>query len=150
VLKLIEIVRPDLAFFGQKDYQQQLLLRSMVMDLHVPVELVSVPTVREPDGLALSSRNQYLSPAERQAATVLHRALERARMAASAGQRDANAIRQIVLKTIESERLARLNYAEIADALTLQPLDDLEPGCMAVALLAVWVGTTRLIDNMLL
>ena len=87
VLKLFEIVRPDLAVFGQKDYQQQLLIRRMVEDLHVPVEIVTAPTVREPDGLALSSRNRYLNPHERQAAAVLYRALERAKQAVAGGER---------------------------------------------------------------
>ena len=96
VLALFEIVRPDLAIFGQKDYQQQLLIRRMVEDLHVPVEIVTEPTVREPDGLAMSSRNRYLSPEERQAATVLYRGLQRAREAVAGGESDANRVRQIL------------------------------------------------------
>ena len=147
VLKLFEIVRPDLAVFGQKDYQQQLLIRRMVEDLHVPVEIVTVPTVREPDGLALSSRNRYLNPSERRAAAVLSRALERARQIVAGGERDANRVRQILHKTLESERSAGLDYAEVADAETLEPLDDLDPTRRAVALLAAWFGSTRLIDN---
>jgi pantoate--beta-alanine ligase len=150
VLKLFEIVRPDLAVFGQKDYQQQLLIRRMVEDLHLPVAINSVPTVREPDGLALSSRNRYLSPAERDAATALYRALERAQQAVTRGEREGNRVRQILRQTIESEALARLDYIEVASADTLEPLDDLAPPRPAVALLAAWVGSTRLIDNMLL
>jgi pantoate--beta-alanine ligase len=150
VLKLFEIVRPDVAVFGQKDYQQQLLIRRMVEDLHLPVEIDTVPTVREPDGLALSSRNRYLTPPERQAATVLDRALERARQAVARGERHGNRVRQLLRQTIESEALARIDYVEVADADTLEPLDILVPHRRAVALLAAWVGSTRLIDNSLL
>jgi pantoate--beta-alanine ligase len=147
VLKLFEIVRPDLAIFGQKDYQQQLLIRRMVEDLHVPVEVLTKPTVREPDGLALSSRNRYLNPLERQAATVLYRALKRASQAVAGGERRGDRVRQILRETIESEELARIDYAEVANADTLAPLDDLDPGRRAVALVAARVGTTRLLDN---
>jgi pantoate--beta-alanine ligase len=150
VLKLFEIVRPDLAVFGQKDYQQQVLIRRMVADLHVPVAIVTVPTVREPDGLALSSRNRYLSPDQRRAATVLARALERAGQAVAQGERAGNRVRQILRETVESEPLATLDYADVADAATLEPLDELHPQRPAVALLAARVGSTRLIDNRLL
>ena len=98
VLKLFELVRPDVAFFGQKDYQQQLVIRRMVEDLHVPVELKIAPTVREADGLALSSRNRYLSPQERQAAPVLYRALERASAAVAAGERHADEFDRFFVK----------------------------------------------------
>jgi len=150
VLKLFEIVRPDLAVFGQKDYQQQLLVRAMVEDLHVPVEVVTVATVREPDGLALSSRNRYLSPADRRAAVVIHRALRQARDAVAGGERDANRVRQLLRDTIELEPSARLDYAEVADAGTLGPLDELAPTRPAIALVAARFGSTRLIDNMVL
>jgi pantoate--beta-alanine ligase len=150
VLKLFEIVRPDVAVFGQKDYQQQLLIRRMVADLHVPVRIVTEPTVREPDGLALSSRNRYLSPPDRQAALVLHHALTRARRAVLGGEPSANRVRQILRETIESNESVRLDYAEVADADTLEPLDQLGPGSRAVALVAARVGSTRLIDNILL
>jgi len=150
VLKLFEIVRPDLAVFGQKDYQQQLLIRRMVEDLHLPIAILTMPTVRERDGLALSSRNRYLSPAERRAATVLPLALERAEQAVAGGERDGNRVRQILSQTLELETLAKLDYAEIADADTLEPLEELAPQRRAVALLAAWVGSTRLIDNRLL
>ncbi|HZW32583.1 MAG TPA: pantoate--beta-alanine ligase [Isosphaeraceae bacterium] len=150
VLKLFAIVGPDRAYFGQKDYQQQVLIRRMVADLHVPVAITTVPTVREPDGLALSSRNRYLNPAQRRAATVLARALERAGQAVVQGERIGNRVRQILRETIESEPLARLDYAEVADAETLAPLDELGPQRPAVALVAAWVGSTRLIDNRLL
>jgi pantoate--beta-alanine ligase len=147
VLKLFEIVRPDLAVFGQKDFQQQLLIRRMVADLHLPVRIVTEPTVREPDGLAMSSRNRYLAPAERRAATTLHAALKRAREAVRGGEASANRVRQILRETIESNELARLDYAEIADAESLEPLDRIGPGSRAVALVAARVGSTRLIDN---
>ena len=150
VLKLFEIVQPDLAIFGQKDYQQQLLLRRMVQDLHVPVEVHTHPTIREPDGLALSSRNRYLKPQERQAATVLYRALQQAIRAVAGGERRGDRVRQILRQTIESEERVRIDYAEVADADTLARLDDFEPGRRAVALVAARVGTTRLIDNAIL
>lgn len=150
VFKLLEIVRPDLAVFGQKDYQQQLLVRRMVEDLHVSVQLVVVPTVREPDGLALSSRNRYLGPKERQAAAVLYRALERAKHAVLRGERRADQVRQILRETIELEPLAQLDYAEVAEVDTLAPLGNLDNKGRAVALLAARLGTTRLIDNTLL
>jgi len=150
VLKLFDIVRPDLAYFGQKDYQQQLLIRRMVEDLHVPVELRISPTFRDQDGLALSSRNRYLNPPERRAAAVLYRGLERAKHAVAGGQRQADPIRQILRETIESETLVKVEYAEVADAETLEPLGDLGKGRRAVALLAARVGTTRLIDNTML
>jgi pantoate--beta-alanine ligase len=147
VLALFEIVRPDLAVFGQKDFQQQLIIRRMVQDLHVPVEILTEPTVREPDGLAMSSRNSYLSAEERRAATVLSRALRRGREAVAAGVRDADRVRQILDLTISLEQSARLEYAEVADAETLEPLSTIDPGRPAVALVAARVGPTRLIDN---
>jgi pantoate--beta-alanine ligase len=150
VLALFEIVRPDLAVFGQKDYQQQLLIRHMIEDLHVPVELVVVPTVREQDGLAMSSRNRYLDPAQRKAAAVLFRALRHARGSVVAGERDANRVRQILDKTISLESTVKLDYAEVADADSLESLVVIEPERRAVALVAARVGATRLIDNLLL
>jgi pantoate--beta-alanine ligase len=150
VLKLLELVRPDVAYFGQKDFQQQLVIRRMVQDLHLPVEIDTCPTIREADGLAMSSRNRYLKPAERQAARVLFRALENAQAAVTAGVRQAGRVRQILRETIESEPLARLDYAEVAGTETLDPLQNLETGGCAVALLAARVGSTRLIDNRLL
>jgi pantoate--beta-alanine ligase len=150
VLKLFEFVRPDLAIFGQKDFQQQAVIRRMVEDLHVPVELAVVPTVRGPDGLALSSRNRFLNPEERQAANVLFRALSRAMQAVAAGERQAESVRQILRETLESEPLVKLDYAEVADAETLEPLGNLSKERAAVALLAARIGTTRLIDNALL
>ena len=150
VLKLFTIVQPDVAHFGAKDYQQQLVIRRMVEDLNVHVAVRVVPTVREADGLAMSSRNRYLSPEQRAAATVLSRALSSARDAVHAGLRQGDRVRQILRETIECERLANLDYAEVADADTLEPLGDWEPGRRVVALLAVRVGSTRLIDNLVL
>lgn len=150
VLKLFEIVQPDVAFFGEKDFQQLLVIRRMVEDLTVPVEIRSVATVREPDGLALSSRNRYLSADQRRAAIVLSRALRSARDAVSGGERNGDRIRQILRETVEYEQLARLDYAEVADAASLEPLAELEAGRRAVALLAVRIGGTRLIDNAIL
>jgi pantoate--beta-alanine ligase len=150
VLGLFQIVQPDLAVFGQKDYQQQLLIRTMVRDLHVPVEVVTIPTIREADGLAMSSRNRYLDADERRAAAVLHRALQEARTAVAEGERDVNRVRQILDRAISLEVLAALDYAEVVDAGTLERVNVIEPGCPVVALLAVRVGTTRLIDNMIL
>jgi pantoate--beta-alanine ligase len=148
VLAFFEIVRPDLAVFGQKDYQQQLLIRRMVEDLHVAVEVITEPTVREPDGLALSSRNRYLNHEERTSALVLFRALKLAHEAVARGECDADRVRQILAQTISLERMARLDYAEVADADSLDPLARISPTRPAVALVAARVGATRLIDNM--
>jgi pantoate--beta-alanine ligase len=150
VLKLFEIVRPDLACFGQKDYQQQLVIKRMVEDLHLAVEIDTCPTIREGDGLAMSSRNRYLNSAERQAAGVLFRALADARHAVRRGEQSASRVRQILRKTVQSEPLATLDYAHVACAETLEPVQSLDQASRAVALLAVRIGTTRLIDNMLL
>jgi pantoate--beta-alanine ligase len=150
VLALFEIVRPDLAVFGQKDYQQARVIARMVEDLHLPIRLVTVATVREPDGLALSSRNRYLNPEERKAAPVLHRALEQARALVAGGERSAERVRQAVSRSISSEPLARLDYVAVADAASLDPLESIEPGRAAVVLAAVWIGSTRLIDNVVL
>ncbi len=150
VLKLFEIVRPDLAVFGQKDYQQQLVIRRMVDDLHVPVRIVTEPTVREPDGLAMSSRNRYLDPDQRQTARALFRALTEARRAVAGGETSADRVRQILRETLESTEGVRLDYAEIADGETLEPIDRLGDGIRGVALVAARVGSTRLIDNLAL
>jgi pantoate--beta-alanine ligase len=136
VAKLFALAGPCRAYFGEKDYQQLLVVRRLAADLSFPVEVVGCPTVREPDGLALSSRNAYLSPEERQAATVLHRALA---VGAAGGSRDDMAA------VVAAGPLARLDYVEIADADTLAPLDRAVPG--ARLLIAAWVGRTRLIDN---
>jgi pantoate--beta-alanine ligase len=150
VLKLLGITQPDIAFFGQKDYQQQLIIRRMVADLDVPVTIRTVPTEREGDGLAMSSRNRYLGEDDRRAAVVLFQALERARAMVLAGEVDANRVRQELTRTIESERLARLDYAEVADAETLEPIAEILSEASVVGLLAVRFGATRLIDNAIL
>lgn len=147
VLALFEIIRPDVAIFGQKDFQQQALLRRMVEDLHVPVEIVTHPTVRDPDGLALSSRNAYLDPDQRRGSLALSRALEDARTAVAGGETDADRVRQILRSPIESEKEAILDYAEVVDADSLAPVERIEPGRPAIALLAARFGKTRLIDN---
>jgi pantoate--beta-alanine ligase len=150
VLKLLAIIAPDVAYFGEKDFQQLLVIRRMVEDLNVPVEVRAVATVRAPDGLALSSRNRYLDPAQRQAATVLSRALRQARELVDRGELDAGRVRQVLRETVESESGVALDYAEVADAETLEPLERLTVGRRAVALLAARVGPARLIDNRIL
>jgi pantoate--beta-alanine ligase len=122
----------------------------MVDELNVPVTIHAVPIVREPDGLAMSSRNRLLSAEERNAATVLSRALRLAAAAVAGGERDAERIRQILHDCIKSESLARFDYGEVADPTTLEPLSELKPGRQAVALLAVRIGAVRLIDNAVL
>jgi pantoate--beta-alanine ligase len=150
VLKLFAIVAPDVAYFGEKDFQQLLVIRRVAEDLNVPVEVREVATVRAPDGLALSSRNRYLDPAQRQAATVLWRALRQARELVDRGEVDAGRVRQVLRKTVESEAGVALDYAEVADAETLEPLEWLTASRRAVALLAARVGPARLIDNRIL
>jgi pantoate--beta-alanine ligase len=145
VLGLLNLVRPDLAVFGKKDAQQLAVIRHIVRDLHVPVDVVAAETVRETDGLALSSRNAYLSPEERQAAGVLYRALTAAAQAIEAGERRGDEIRKILREVLESEPLARIEYAEAVDGGTFQPLDVLQ-GNVTLPL-AVRIGGTRLIDN---
>ena len=148
VAKLFHLVQPHRAYFGQKDYQQALIVRRMVADLHFDLEVVVCPTVREPDGLAMSSRNRYLNPEERRAATVLFRALERARILYEQGERSARALERAMAHVVQQEPLARLQYAEVRDAATLAALDTVSRP--AVALLAAHVGRARLIDNGLL
>ncbi len=145
VLKLFNIVRPDRAYFGEKDIQQLAVIRRMVSDLNLPVGVVGVPTVREPDGLALSSRNKYLSPAERQAAPALHRALREAVARIRSGERDAAVIRQAAVAVLGESPLIRPEYFEIVDPEDLQP-DWTIAGPVRVAA-AIWIGSTRLIDN---
>ncbi len=148
VLKLFQIAPADRAYFGQKDYQQFVVVRRMVADLNIPIELVVCPTVREADGLAMSSRNQYLSDEERRRATVLSQSLRIARQMFIAGERSARALRDIIRKTIESQAGVALDYAAVVDADTLAELTMIKTS--AVALVAARVGNTRLIDNELL
>lgn len=148
VAKLFNIVQPTRAYFGQKDAQQAVVIKRMVTDLDMSLEVVIVPTVRERDGLAMSSRNVYLSPKERQAATVLFKALMLARQLRKAGEKDAEKIRRQMTALIREEPLAQIDYVSIADAETLEELDLVDHP--AVASLAVKIGKTRLIDNILL
>jgi pantoate--beta-alanine ligase len=149
VTKLFNAVQPDRAYFGQKDAQQAVVIRRMTLDLNIPVELVICPIVREPDGLALSSRNTYLNPVERQAATVLSRALRAAGRAYEAGERDAGQLRRIIQITIQAEPLARLQYVSCAEADSLAEIEGPIPS-KALLSMAVYVGKTRLIDNLVL
>src|SRR5262249_38478818 len=146
VLKLFNLVQPDVAYFGQKDYQQARIIRQMVRDLEVPVRLRVGPTVREPDGLALSSRNQYLEPAQRRQAPALYDALAEAWDLAEDGERDAAVLRQLLVDRIAAPPGAALDYAAVVDADTLEPVDRVR-GATLLAL-AVKFGATRLIDNL--
>jgi pantoate--beta-alanine ligase len=148
VLKLFNVVEPDRAYFGQKDAQQLAVVRRMVQDLDLVVEIIGMPIVRESDGVAMSSRNAYLSPEERRAATVLSRALGIAVAMVADGERDASAIRSAMRETICAEPLAVLDYASVADPRTLSELECIQNE--ALASLAVRFGSTRLIDNTLL
>jgi len=148
VLKLFNIVRPDYAFFGQKDAQQVVILRRMVEDLNAKVEIRAMPIIRDPDGLAMSSRNVYLSAEERRAALVLSKSLEEARRMFEKGERAAGPIREGLCRTIAAEPLARIDYAEVVNPGSLEPVERLD-GEVLVAL-AVYVGKTRLIDNTIL
>ena len=148
VAKLFNIVQPTRAYFGQKDAQQATVIRKMVSDLNMNLEVVVVPTVRESDGLAMSSRNIYLITEERQAATVLFKALSLARELWLGGEKDAEKIRQQMASVIQEEPLARVDYISVADNETLQELNTIDQA--ALASLAVNIGKTRLIDNMIL
>ena len=148
VLKLLNIIQPHRAYFGQKDAQQLAVVRRMVCDLDVPVEIVACPIVRDPDGLAMSSRNVYLSPEERRAALVLSRALRLAEQRYADGERDAAVIRAAVEREIAAEALARLDYVSVAHPDTLEELDSVDG--VALVAVAARFGTTRLIDNTLL
>lgn len=148
VNKLFNIVEPTRAYFGQKDAQQVVVIKRMVSDLNMNVEIVVVPTVRESDGLAMSSRNVYLNPQERQAATVLFRALTLAGRLFGKGERDAEALRSAMVSLIKEEPLAEVDYVSIAHPETLEELSTIEGP--ALVSLAVRIGKTRLIDNTLL
>ncbi len=145
VMKLFQIVRPDVAFFGQKDAQQAVIIRRMARDMDLDLEVDVRPTVREPDGLAMSSRNSYLSAEERKAARVLFQGLELARAMAEAGEEDAAAIVDAVRGLVGREPLTRVDYVEVVDPEELVPLGRIADE--ALVALAVFVGTTRLIDN---
>jgi pantoate--beta-alanine ligase len=145
VAKLFNAVAPDRAYFGQKDAQQAAVIRRMTKDLDFPIEIVVCPTLREPDGLAMSSRNVYLNPAERQAATVLFRALSKAKAAFDSGERGAESLRRLVRETVAGEPLAKLQYVSCADYDTLEELETVRG--KALLSMAVYMGKTRLIDN---
>lgn len=148
VAKLLNIVRPDVSVFGQKDAQQALLIRRLARDLHLPGEIVVAPTVREADGLAMSSRNRYLSPEERRAARSLSRGLAGAREAWERGEREPGALQETARREMDSEPLVRTEYAEIRDLEELRPWRGGEgPALLAVA---ARVGRARLIDNVIL
>ncbi len=149
VLKLFEIVQPQIAYFGRKDAQQVRILQQMATDLNLNVEIVVCPIVREPDGLALSSRNTYLNPEERRAAAALHRALDETRRELNAGTRDALQLQSTIRRVLSNEPLARVDYIEIVDAESFEPA--VRIGARPIyALLAVFIGKTRLIDNLLI
>jgi pantoate--beta-alanine ligase len=148
VLKLFEIVRPAAAFFGQKDFQQALVIRRMVKDLHVPIEIRLCPTMREPDGLAMSSRNRYLSPAARQRALVLWKSLKLAEDLLAQGERSAEKIVDQMRKVIITAEDARIDYVALVDPETLLPIHTVAGRTLAA--LAVKIENTRLIDNCLL
>lgn len=148
VLKLFNLFQPQTAYFGQKDAQQLAVIRRMTRDLDVPVAIVGCETVREPDGLAMSSRNSRLGPVERAAAPVLHRALTAARDAWRAGETDAETLRRLMRAVLAAEPLARTDYVSVADPLSLAELDRAVVG--AILSLAVDVGPARLIDNLIL
>lgn len=149
VAKLFEIVQPDRAYFGEKDGQQLRVIQRMARDLMMPVEVVACTTVREPDGLALSSRNVYLSDEERAQALSLSVGLRRAAAAFADGARDAEALRCAVRETIEAQPLARIDYVSLAETATLDEIDGRVSGPVLLSL-AVWFGRTRLIDNVAL
>jgi len=148
VAKLFNIVRPERAYFGQKDAQQLRVIRKMVLDLNLPVEIRGAPTIREPDGLALSSRNVMLSPVERAAATVLSRALGEARRRYEDGERSGDRLREVVRAVLAAEPLALADYVSVADADTLLELAEMDQP--ALLSLAVRIGKVRLIDNVVL
>ncbi len=148
VSKLFHIVQPDRAYFGQKDAQQLAVIRRMVRDLNMPLDIVGCPIVREADGLAKSSRNTYLSAEERQAALCLSRGLNKGKAAIEAGETDAAAVKAIITAEIEAEPLSRIDYVEIVDWNNLEPVDSTAGSILAAV--AVYIGKTRLIDNFII
>jgi pantoate--beta-alanine ligase len=147
VTKLFQIVQPDIAYFGEKDAQQLAVIRRLVAGLNIPITIVGVPTVREPDGLALSSRNERLTPEERSRAPILFRALEAAKRQLESGVTDAAAIRAAGLAVLAEEPRIRVEYFEIVDAESMQPVAS-AAGTICIAA-AIWLGRVRLIDNVL-
>lgn len=145
VFKLFNIVTPDRAYFGQKDAQQLAVIRRMVRDMNFNVRIVGCPIVREADGLAMSSRNAYLNEKERKAALILHKSLVLGEEMLRAGERDAGKVRDVILKNMRTEPLARIDYVELVDAKNLEPVKKIEGPILAAT--AVYIGKTRLIDN---
>lgn len=150
VAKLFNIVQPHRAYFGQKDAQQVVVIKRMAQDLNFPLEIVVGPTLREPDGLAMSSRNVYLNPQERRAALVLYNALNAAKTLWDKGERRGSVLRDAMSRILAAEPLAHPDYVSVADPVSLQELDDAGLASAALASLAVRIGSTRLIDNFLL
>jgi pantoate--beta-alanine ligase len=148
VAKLFHVVEPDAAFFGQKDAAQVAIIRRMVRDLNLPVEIVVCPIVREPDGLAMSSRNAYLDPQQRKQALVLHRSLMRVQQLSDAGERDAVTLKAAGREEFSRENSVRLDYFEVVSPETLEAVTDISNG--ALVAVAAYVGNTRLIDNVVL
>ncbi len=148
VAKLFNIIQPTRAYFGQKDAQQLVVIKKMVADLNMNPEVITAPTVREPDGLAMSSRNIYLNPEERRAAIVLYQALTLAQQLYSQGERNGGKLRRQMIDLIRKEPLANIDYVSVADAETLDELDRVKSP--ALVSLAVRIGSTRLIDNVVL
>jgi pantoate--beta-alanine ligase len=147
VTKLFNIVQPGRAYFGEKDAQQLAVIRRLVADLNMPLAIVEVPTVRESDGLAISSRNAQLTAEQRRSATILYQALAAAREQAAHGEREAAAIKQRALTLLSEQPAVRLEYLEVVDSEEMQPVERIEKPVRIAA--AVWVGATRLIDNVL-
>jgi pantoate--beta-alanine ligase len=147
VMKLFQIAQPDRAYFGEKDAQQLAIIRHLVADLNVPVDIVGVPTVREADGLALSSRNQRLQPQERRIATVLYEALTVAQTQVARGEREAARVTAMAREVIERQPGVRLEYLEIVEPRDMQPVERIDGPVVAAG--AIWIGTTRLIDNLI-
>ena len=148
VAKLFNIVEPTSAFFGQKDAQQALVIKKMVTDLDMDINVVVLPTIRESDGLAMSSRNTYLKPQERKSALVLYQSLKLAEKLCSEGIKDASFIREAIFTLLKKEPLAKVDYVSVADSETLEELETVTP--QALVSLAVKIGSTRLIDNIVL
>jgi len=148
VAKLFNIVQPDSSFFGRKDYQQLCVIKKMVKDLNIPIRIIGCPIVREEDGLAMSSRNKNLDPDQRQEALCLRRALLRAEELVGRGEKGAAVIRESMVEIIEKEPSSRIDYIEIRDGETLELKYQIEEGTMIA--LAVFIGKTRLIDNILI
>ena len=148
VSKLFNIVTPDRAYFGQKDAQQLAIIRRMVRDLNMDIEIVGCPIVREEDGLAKSSRNTYLNEEERAAALILSKAVFLGQKMVADGETDTAVIKKAMIEKIESEPLAKIDYVEIVDGLSMQPVDKIEGSILAA--MAVYIGKTRLIDNFII